>query len=93
MKQESYNYTHPILPDTLESKGVIVSRTGTVASIVRTRKVNSFDERYYRLRYAKYGVLSSRQWTRDDLQNEGCVYIYRKDVEASRAVVLAYAER
>ena len=93
MKQESYTHTHPILPDTLESKGVIVSKTGTVGIVVRTSKRDDYGEIQYRLRYAKYMVLSSRRWTRDELQQEGCWYIYKKDADASHAVQQAHCER
>jgi hypothetical protein len=86
-------YLHEILPDRLESKGLIVSATGTVGTVVRTRQKNLTGEWYYRLRYALYGVLSSRLWTRDELQQAGCRYIYRKDADESNAVAYANAGR
>jgi hypothetical protein len=92
MKQQSFNLTNDVLPDRLESKGVIVGKSGTVAIVQRVSKRDDFGEPCYRLRYVRYMALSERRWTRDELQNEGCVYIYRKDVEESKAVELGRCE-
>jgi len=66
-----------ILPDKLKTGDVIESKA-TRAVIQRTTERDKFDCVLYRLRF-QTGVLSTGRYSRDDLQELGCILVERGD--------------